>query len=381
MYHLPHRWAGKEEKKKKGKGGSSKDKKGKGQAAAEEEEEEDEEEDKNEEEWEGEVPDAQLGMDDLEMLPSVGRAPRAKAKVSDKKKKDRADRDKMKKEMLKRREGLLIAPNKDLLKPDKLVTDVPYDSIDIVFNMINVWGNRQNHHPACMTYDMQKTDYDDDLGERWKKYKNQEHLEDIEYIDMDVVVPPMLKPPVIDALREALLSEMRENMRMYRAKRGFDTSFDDRDDLIDRLTQFLNMEEMRLSLDPDFCPEEERAYLKVKEWNKHPSPFKSDGAYTSMQAAGWAELKTLQKAFDAKIDDFPTKRGKVFEGFPVHFSTADDGLIRTYLMEIKQYTDMLNVNSDDISYSVECKITPLLGGIQSVWLYIGSQQPKETNDI
>eukprot|EP00746_Dinoflagellata_sp_MGD_P000196 gnl/MRDRNA2_/MRDRNA2_100357_c0_seq1.p1 gnl/MRDRNA2_/MRDRNA2_100357_c0~~gnl/MRDRNA2_/MRDRNA2_100357_c0_seq1.p1 ORF type:complete len:1229 (+),score=291.58 gnl/MRDRNA2_/MRDRNA2_100357_c0_seq1:146-3832(+) len=391
MYHLPKRWSGKEDDKKgkkKGKTGSSRDKKGKG-ASAEEEEEEDEDADKNDEEWEGEVPDAQLGTEDLEMLPSVGRAPRAKAKVSDKKKKDREDRDKMKKEMLKRREGLLIAPNKSLLKEDTLVTDIPYDSIDIVFNRDNVWGNRQNHHPACMTYDMQKEsvekpeDWDgDEHGPRWKRYKNKQELEDVEYIDMDVVVPPMLKPPVIDALKEALLSEMRENMRMYRAKRGYDTSFDDRDDLIAMLSKFLDMQEMRLSLDPDFCPAEDREFLKVSDadHNKHDSPFSADGTYVSTQKGGWAELKAAKKAFEKKIDDFPTKRGKVFAGFPVHFSTADDGLIRTYLMEIEQYRSMLNVESDDVTYSIDCKITPLLGGIQSVWLYIGSQQPKETSD-
>lgn len=320
------------------------------------------------------------------MLPQVGRAPRAKAKVSDKKKADREDRDKMKKEMLKKREGLLIAPNKALLKDDCLVTDVPYDSIEIMFNRENVYGNRQNHHPACMTYDVHKEpdEYDDDLGKRWQKYMKTKS--DIEYIDMDVVVPPQLKPPIIDGLREKLLGEMRENMRMYRAKRGYDTVFDERDDLNTRLKNFLDIQDMRLSLDPDFCPPEDREFhlkhglLADNEWNVHKSPFAGDGTYAGTQKTGWRELKEKQEAFDAKIDDFPTKRGKVFAGIPVHFSTADDGLISTYLKEIKEYVNMLDVKSDDIIYSVECKISPLLGGIQSVWLYIGSQQPKETND-
>ena len=46
--------------------------------------------------------------------------------------------DVMKWKMFKKNEALLIAPNKALLAEDKLVTNLPYESVDTVFNMQNV---------------------------------------------------------------------------------------------------------------------------------------------------------------------------------------------------------------------------------------------------
>lgn len=41
----------------------------------------------------------------------------------------------------------------DLLKPDSTLSYVPYSSIEVVFNNFQLWGNLQNLHPACITYD------------------------------------------------------------------------------------------------------------------------------------------------------------------------------------------------------------------------------------
>lgn len=31
---------------------------------------------------------------------------------------------------------------------------MPYSSIEVVFNNFQLWGNLQNLHPACITYDL-----------------------------------------------------------------------------------------------------------------------------------------------------------------------------------------------------------------------------------
>merc|ERR1712146_370351 len=102
--------------------------------------------------------------------------------------------------MLKNRMKLLIAPDYKMLGDEKLVTDLPYDSIDIVFNRDNVWANHQNHHPACMTYDFDGNEWDDDRGSKWLKYKEEGSKDMPEYIDIDVVVPAVLKPKIVDGL-------------------------------------------------------------------------------------------------------------------------------------------------------------------------------------
>ena len=47
-------------------------------------------------------------------------------------------------------------------------------------------------------------------------------------IDGDVVVPPAIKNPIVEKKMEELISEMKENMRLFRARKGMDCYFDDR---------------------------------------------------------------------------------------------------------------------------------------------------------
>merc|ERR1712226_1801630 len=94
----------------------------------------------------------------------------------------------------------------------------------------------------------------------------------------------------------------------------------------------------------------------------------------------WEKLTdSIKKFLDAK-KKFPVQRGKVFKGFPVHFSTPEHESIRTYLMNDGptpsglDYRSFIERPEEDIVYTIECKIFPLLGGVLSVWLYIGIQE-------
>merc|ERR1711933_182544 len=167
------------------------------------------------------------------------------------KKKEREGREQLRKQLIARREVLDIAPNKAMVKPGTLVTWLPYDSIDVVFNNKNLWVNRQNHHPACITYDFPDGDGDveeNDKGEKnwkWEPLIKSDEADNLSFhpISPHVTIQPPLRPNIVDELRDDLRQEMRQNLSLYRAKKGFDTYFDHGDDLMDMLNDYLSIHE------------------------------------------------------------------------------------------------------------------------------------------
>jgi len=107
----------------------------------------------NTEEWEGEVKDNLVCQEDLDLLPVIGRAPRGKSKA--KPKAEREDRDSLKRRLMERKAELAFAPQENLLvQGETLFPLLPYDSVEVIFNHENCWANLQNHHPACISYDI-----------------------------------------------------------------------------------------------------------------------------------------------------------------------------------------------------------------------------------
>merc|ERR1712110_1064920 len=104
-----------------------------------------------------------------------------------------------------------------------LVDWLPYDSIDVVFNNEVLYANRQNHHPACITYDFEGGEDDAPLG--WAPLvKNQEEKDDLEWtpINSEILFDPDLTPGKVARMEMELVKEMEENMRLYRGKHGND---------------------------------------------------------------------------------------------------------------------------------------------------------------
>ena len=51
-------------------------------------------------------------------------------------------------------------------------------------------------------------------------------------------------------------------------------------------------------------------------------------------------------------------------------------------MELPLYKEFIDKKAEDIFYTIKCLIFPLLGGVLSVWLYIGIQETvRETDDV
>jgi centrosomal protein CEP76 len=403
MYHLPQRWNPKKKKRKTTK------------AAEEVEvqalEDEEQEEEEAAPQWEGEVEDSRVRLEDMESLPTIGRLPKPKMRVAGKKKEEQKGRERLKAELVAQREVLSIAPNREMLREDRLVTWLPYDSIEVVFNGTNTWANRQNHHPACISYDVDE-DLEDGQPLKWEPFLKDSDT-DLKFsaICPSVSVQPEIKAQIIDELQDDLRTEMMQNLQLYRGKRGMDTMFDHNDELMVQLRIFLDIQETWRQIDPDGPKAEEvlAGYkeiavdadtstlsptqhfykfivetMKLRRWNVHGSPFFGDPSYRDYQREQeryWTHLEKLVADFRRKEDNFPIKKGKKFRGFPVHFCTSDQENIRRYLMEVQEYKEMMDMAEEDVYYSIECRILGRLGGVLSVWLYVGIQEPQRDLDF
>jgi len=69
------------------------------------------------------------------------------------------------------------------------------------------------------------------------------------------------------------------------------------------------------------------------------------------------------------------KRGYLFEGFPVHFTDPDPGIVRLRMMRLDKFKKYLSDDNDDIQHTVVCKLYALPGRLLSCWVYIGIQKP------
>jgi len=320
---------------------------------------------------------------------------------------------------------------------DTMVNWLPYDSIEVVFNREKLYANLQNHHPACISYNFEDEGEEgvaekDKPPPKWKKLIDtranpRDNKAKIVPINEKVSVGPQMPEDTLGKMMKELKAEMKQNLTLYRSKRGQDAMFDDGPELIKQLGEFLKIQDQWLKIDPD-CPQvlalfehgEEfwaketqkinnvsdkieqspehfiHSLLKPKHCNKHGSPFfqKKPNDYLSEAYAPyqehhkkeWDSLCEVIKGFIRDSKKFPVQRGKKFKGFPVHFSTPDSEAIRTYLMNDGptdkhsknfglDYRTFINRPEEDIVYTIECRIFPMLGGVVSTWLYIGIQEP------
>eukprot|EP00425_Heterocapsa_triquetra_P030976 CAMPEP_0195099282 /NCGR_PEP_ID=MMETSP0448-20130528/58188_1 /TAXON_ID=66468 /ORGANISM="Heterocapsa triquestra, Strain CCMP 448" /LENGTH=1293 /DNA_ID=CAMNT_0040134149 /DNA_START=29 /DNA_END=3910 /DNA_ORIENTATION=+ len=410
VFHLPKRWRPPKMKKKKratlpnakhGANGAvvaAEDAVVELEAGAEEEEEAQ----GAAEEWDNEIADMRLGLEDIEGLPTVGRMPKPKQKVASKKK--AGARDKLREHLIAQRENLPQAPKKELLKEELLVDWLPYDSIDVVFNDTQLYANRQNHHPACITFDFEEQEEEQ---RSWSPLLSEEDRQTYKWrpINTQVVIDPAVRKERLAVMEQDMVSELEENMRLYRQKAGLDTFIEKGEKLIFQLDYFLSLLEEMRGLDLDHCPlwkipeeewkPEDWAVCKwgcgslTKQYNKHGMAFtdSTDSAtdrykgYDDAQKSKWERIIEEVWKFLKSQEAFPTSRGKVFKGFPVHFSTSDPEEIRTYLMQNDEYQELLNRKGEGLLFTIYSRMFGMLGGIQSTWLYFGVQIPMEDYDL
>ncbi|EAN32450.1 C2 domain protein [Theileria parva strain Muguga] len=77
-----------------------------------------------------------------------------------------------------------LKPKQELMVPSETLVHLPYSSIETVFNNRQVWGNRQNHHPSCILYDLEDE-------QQWKPFLKAP-LEDELTQYLQITPPPTL---------------------------------------------------------------------------------------------------------------------------------------------------------------------------------------------
>ena len=142
--------------------------------------------------------------------------------------------------------GMPICPRKFLLDYDRSLAYVPYTSVDLVFNMYNVWGNLQNHHPALIGYDLE---YDN----LWKPFLP-EGTQLPPPVDRDVIIGGRPPQKLLEKLQQDIINDIWENIQLQRHKRGMDTPVENSPALEDRVHRLFDMLEFRSRLDQHLDP-------------------------------------------------------------------------------------------------------------------------------
>lgn len=392
-YHLRNRWTpntGKEKKKKRPK--------------ATHQEPEEKIISEVAEHPETEVLDAIVTEEDMELLPSIGRSqPRPKTKQRRKGQETEARKKEAERAMVGSSE-FSVTPDKRLYKGGNIVNWLPYESIEVVANFTNVWANEQNQNPACIMYDITETDNNG----HWRPLLRKGDPP-VEYVTaLDISVRPPERQEKAEKVAHEIVSEVYETLRLARGEKGLDTFQDDRRELLDVLHKYLEIQERFLQIDPNVAFEEEtieeslckhtsmneatKELVKKMAWDKKQLKLQSDNLFKTQDqhSSYFAYNKTVQNISKKMISNlhdlstslatFPCKRGHDFKGFDLHFNTADLADVRHGLQSISEYRHLVELQDEwhrNVYFTVCCVVNPLMGGVFSVWVYIGHQKPSQ----
>jgi len=269
----------------------------------------------------------------------------------------------------------------------------------VIFNTKNLWANHQNHNPALIRYDFDEVMTYEKSKSPWLPFLDKQALDEKEANgiaiepegDANISLSKRLEQSQVGDLRKQIIDELEENLRLYRSHNGLDTNSAKDEQILADLITFLEVQEELAKLDIDFLkdprcqfksPEMEAQIKKeflgnVRPHNARGSAFMENASYKKPKDEQERILDRVQRTletFNFRAGDFPVKRGKVFRGVTVHFSTSDVEAMRTYLMNIEQYKQKINVDNDNIFYTIQCYIAPMSGAVNSIWVYLGTQE-------
>lgn len=153
---------------------------------------------------------------------------------------------------------------------------------------------------------------------------------------------------------------------------GFDAPLTDR-------KQRIRKREIR---EGDFQSEEvDKSYVQEavrppQEWSRLSSKVK----YEKDQKAKWKWYYRMEGLYYVwQRYRFPVRANHTLTGFPIHLSTTDPAEVRGYITGAKRFRKFIEIPVDDVVYSIMCKVYPLMGGVVSVWLFLGCEIPWMTD--
>ncbi|CXH80133.1 centrosomal protein CEP76, putative [Plasmodium berghei] len=152
-----------------------------------------------------------------------------------------------------------IAPKFGLLNYENTLAYVPYTSIEVIFNDQQVYGNMQNHHPACILYDLENNYH-------WRPFLNHEPPQ----IKSEITISTPLSDKLSIKYMKELEEELQEMIFFIRNVEGLETNFDHSKEIKYFLEMYIDICEYKLNLDNNFNPKPENyEYKNGKEIEKN----------------------------------------------------------------------------------------------------------------
>jgi len=260
---------------------------------------------------------------------------------------------------------LPISPWRELYQEGNIVV-VPYETIEVVFNGFQLWGNLGNHHPACIYFDME------DDHRSWQGLISEEQLPAI-MASQGVALPvgPTMSKFTVETMQDSIEAELKESIRMIRMRQGHESYFEEDHGLQESLEQYLAFLESECYLEADWVYDQ--ADKAKKPWGS-PSPFNSK-AYVEECRAEWATYWQKRQAMDDARVYLPVKENHVLSGLPLHLSSTDLKEIRNNLLACKPLMEYFSLGTDDAIFFSCVKVFPMPSMVASVWVFLGVEVP------
>ncbi|CAI7721595.1 NdP2 protein, putative [Plasmodium vivax] len=134
-----------------------------------------------------------------------------------------------------------IAPKMFLLDYESTLAYVPYSSVEVVFNDEQLYGNLQNHHPACILYDLENNFH-------WRPLLNHSPVP----IKSEITISTPLSDRLSVKYTKDLEEEIQEMILFMRTKEGLDTSFEHSKEIRHFLEMYIDLCEYKLNLDNNY---------------------------------------------------------------------------------------------------------------------------------
>lgn len=137
-----------------------------------------------------------------------------------------------------------LDPKPHLSIPGKTLVYLPYSSIEVVFNDKQLWGNLQNHHPACISYDLEK-------NTEWKPFLK---VPITDSIMPDVKITAPLSDVICANTAKDIKNDLIEMMELMHAQSGRAITFSRDQQMDEHLDSLIDILEFRQRLDLQFDP-------------------------------------------------------------------------------------------------------------------------------
>lgn len=293
---------------------------------------------------------------------------------------------------------LQISPDMDLCSPALIAPGLPYTSIEVIFNNKNIWGNNCNHHPACIPYNM-------DDSRSWVPFLQEQEQARLKGLDTTgLLIGPILDKEGCDEVALSIENEISENIQALRTKKGYESLFEESEVLMDVLKGYLTMLEERCQLDSDHAmtpqqvnlpavpkappqqkgeqaaPAPERTYIPAPRTDTAKSSFAGPNYVKTCQQKWQEWWKKYFDIFDKRAL-LPVKHNHRFRGMPMHLTSMDVRELRRLVLSTPAIEKYTSYPSDEIIYSVACKVFGLPNRVLSIWVFVACQVPMSADEV